>query len=370
MLALSLELLDPRMLALALVGALPVVAGAVVLRRSREATRALGLTPTPLGRALAPLFAAALACVAGAAAAAQPVLETTESRRERTASEVVFVVDVSRSMLAASSAEGPTRLERARGIVRSLRGSIEDVPAGITGLTDRALPYVFPTGDERTFADVLARSVAPEAPPPITFYSTVATSFEPVATLGRSGFFSPSARFRTCVLVTDGEARTGGQEPESDGGSGGRLTPAAPSLTPDQSAPSAEPSDDPAASGAAVGSRGGCRLVAVRVGGDADRIYRSDGVVEAQYRPDAAATSTLARFVEAAHGEAFTEDDLDGAAGALRRAAEQGPVAKVVQRSSLRALTPYLAGLAALLAVATAVLRVLEKGLHRQVSAE
>ena len=370
MLALSLELLDPRMLALALATAPPVVAGVAVLRRSREATRALGLTPPPLGRALAPLVAAALACVAGAAAAAQPVLQTTEARRERTASEVVFVVDVSRSMLAASSAEGPTRLERAKDIVRSLRASIEDVPAGITGLTDRALPYAFPTGDERTFADVLARSVAPDAPPPITFYSIVATSFEPLATLGRSGFFSPTARFRTCVLVTDGEARTGGEETGSDGGGDGRLTPAVPSLAPDQSASSPEPSADPAASGAAVGSRGGCRLVAVRVGSDTDRIYGPDGVVEAQYRPEAAAASTLERFAEAAGGEAFTQDDLDGARDALRRAAEQGPVAEVVRRSSTRALAPYLAGVAALLAAATALLRAFPKDLRRQVSAE
>jgi hypothetical protein len=368
MLALSLELLDPRMLALAIVAVLPAAVGAAVLRSSRRAAQTLGLSPAPLARALVPLVAAALACVAGAVAAAQPVLETTEARKQRTASEVVFVMDISRSMLAASSPEGSTRLERARSVVRSLRASIQDVPAGITGLTDRALPYVFPTGDERSFDDVLARSVAADAPPPITFFSIIATSFEPLATLGRSGFFSPTARFRTCVLVTDGEARTGGEEPESEGGGG--LTPAAPSLAPDQSASSPEPSTDPAASGAAAGSRGGCRLVAVRVGSGADRIYGPDGVVEAQYRPDAAAASTVERLVEAAGGVAFTEDDVDGAADALREAAEQGPIADVAQNTSSRALAPYLAGLAALLAVVTALSRTLRGDLRRQVSAE
>ena len=368
-LALSIELLDPRMLALAIVAALPVAAGVAVVVRSRGAARTLGLAPAPLARTLAPLAAAGLACVAGAAAAAQPVLETTEVRKQRTASQVVFVVDVSRSMRAASSAEGPTRLDRARAIVRSLRASVEDVPAGLTGLTDRALPYVFPTGDERAFDDVLARSVAPEAPPPITSFSIVATSFEPLATLGRAGFYSPGARFRTCVLVTDGEARTGGGEPE-DAGSGGGLTPAPPSLAPDQAAPSAAPSDDPAASGATLASRRGCRLVAVRVGSGADRIYGPDGVVEAQYRPDAAAASTLERFAEAAGGSAFTEDDVDEASDALREAAEQGPVGEVARRTSSRALAPYLAGLAALLAVVTALSRTLRRGLRRQVSAE
>ena len=368
MLALSIELLDPRMLGLAIAATLPVAAGVAVLVRSRDAARTLGLTPAPLARALAPLAAAGLACVAGAAAAAQPVLETTEVRRQRTASEVVFVVDVSRSMRAASSAEGPTRLERARAVVRSLRASVEDVPAGVSGLTDRALPYVFPTGDQRAFDDVLARSVAPEAPPPITSFSIVATSFEPLATLGRSGFFSPDARFRTCVLVTDGEARTGGAEPE-DSGSGG-LAPAPPSLAPDTSAPSSESSIDPAVSGSALASRDGCRLVAVRVGSEADRIYGPAGVVEAQYRPDAAAASTLEQFAEAAGGSAFTDDDIEGAADALREAAEQGPVADVTHRTSSLALAPYLAGLAALLAVVTALSRTIRGDLRRQVSAE
>ncbi len=368
MFALSIELLDPRMLALAIVAALPVAAGVAVVVRSRGAARTLGLTPAPLARALVPLAAAGLACVAGAAAAAQPVLETIEVRKQRTASEVVFVVDVSRSMRAASGAEGPTRLDRARTVVRSLRASVEDVPAGLAGLTDRALPYVFPTGDQRAFDDVLARSVAPDAPPPITSLSIVATSFEPLATLGRDGFFSPGARFRTCVLVTDGEARTGGDEPEGEGDGG--LTPASPSLAPDASPPSAAPSVDPAVTGGALSSRDGCRLVAVRVGSEADRIYGPSAVVEAQYRPDAAAASTLERFAEAAGGSAFTEDDVDEASDALREAAEQGPVADATRRASSRALAPYLAGLAALLAVVTALSRSLRGDLRRQVSAE
>jgi hypothetical protein len=366
MLALSLELLDPAMLTLAIVAALPVAAGAAVLWRSRGTARTLGLTPAPLGRALAPLLTAGVACVAAAAAAAQPVLEMTEVRNRRTRSEVVFVVDVSRSMRAASSAEGPTRLQHARDVVRSLRASIEEVPAGLTGLTDRALPYVFPTGDERAFADVLARSVAPDAPPPIQSFSVVASSFEPLATLGRDGFFSPNARFRTCVLVTDGEARTGGDEPESDGGG---LTPL-PSLAPDPATTGSEPTADPAASGAALAGRDGCRLVAVRVGSGSDRIFGAAGVVEAEYRPDAAAASTLERFAEAAGGSAFSADELDRAAAELRKAALQGPVESVSRQATTRRLAPYLAGLAAILAVGTALLRVFPKELRQQVSGE
>ena len=123
-------------------------------------------------------------------------------------------------------------------------------------------------------------------------------------------------------------------------------------------------------SGGALASQGGCRLVAVRVGSDADRIYGPSGVVEAQYRPDAAAASTLEQFAQAAGGSAFTEDEVDTAADAVRKAAEQGPVADVARRASSRALAPYFAGLAALLAVMTAVGRTLRRDLRRQVSAQ
>ena len=296
-------------------------------------------------------------------------MKTTETRRLRTSSEVVFVVDVSRSMLAASSAEGPTRLDRARDVVRSLRASVDAVPAGLTGLTDRALPYLFPTADDRAFDRTLARSVSDDAPPPQEV-NLVATTFEPMATIGRDGFFSPRTRFRTCVLVTDGEARTGGEE--AQGGGAGGFSPL-PSLAPDASAPtgpSAGASVDPAVSGAALAGRDGCRLVAVRVGSGADRIYGPSGVAEAQYRPDAAASSKVERFAEAAGGSAFAEDDLDGAAAALRKAALQGPVESVSRQATVRRLGPYLAGLAAILAVGTALLRVFPKDLRRQVSAE
>jgi hypothetical protein len=93
-------------------------------------------------------------------------------------------------------------------------------------------------------------------------------------------------------------------------------------------------------------------------------------VVEAQYRPDAAAASKLERFAEAAGGSAFSQDELDGAADALRRAALQGPVEDVSRQSTARRLAPYLAALAAIFAVGTALLRVFPRDLRRQVSSE
>ena len=135
------------------------------------------------------------------------MLTTTERQTARTSSEVVFVTDVSQSMLAAPRAGAPTRLDRARSVVRRMRAAVPDVPAGVAGLTDRALPYVFPTLDAGVFADTVKRSVLPDAPQPQGI-ADVASNFVPVAQLARNGFFSPEARHRTCVLVTDGETRS------------------------------------------------------------------------------------------------------------------------------------------------------------------
>ena len=68
------------------------------------------------------------------------------------------------------------------------------MPAGVAGLTDRVLPYSFPTATAATFDDVLAHSVLVEAPPPQES-STVATSFDALA----------GARARR-VLLSGGDA--------------------------------------------------------------------------------------------------------------------------------------------------------------------
>ena len=109
-------------------------------------------------------------------------------------------------MAAAEGPSGTPRLARARAAVVRLRDAVPAVPAGLAGLTDRVLPYLFPTLDEQAFAATLARSVLIESPPPQQV-STNATSFDALASLARDGFFKRSAGRRTCVLVTDGETR-------------------------------------------------------------------------------------------------------------------------------------------------------------------
>jgi hypothetical protein len=177
------------------------------------------------------------------------------------------------------------------------------VPAGLAGLTDRALPYLFATLDPRTFASTLRESVQIESPPPQQV-ARVATSFDALAALGTQGFFPPRLEHRVCVILTDGE-----------------------------SAPFAS-------------NRGGCRLVVVQIWRASERIYR-DGGAEPQYRPDDAAPALAAQL-----GPVARENDLGRARDLLATAVGDGPVREVrgSDRSTFE-LAPYaaLVGLALVL---------------------
>ena len=196
-----------------------------------------------------------------------------------------------------------TRLDRARSIVAELRASVPDVPAGLSGLTDRVLPYAFPTLDEQTFSETLARSVQAESPPPQAV-SDVATSFEPLSALTRDGFYKPGTEHRTCVLVTDGETRTDSSW------------------------------------------NGGCKLLVVRVGAPSDRIYAANGKVDAAYRPESTAADTVNRLARAAGSIAYSEGGVGAAAAALRSVADVGPSQRVGTAQSVHALAPFFAALA------------------------
>ena len=299
----SISLLAPYGLLWCLLALVPVIVVALAFRRQRRVSQVLGLEPVSGRRAARAAVLPALACVMLGIALAQPAVTTTTERSARTSSEVVFVTDVSRSMTASSAPGAPTRLDRARSIVAELRASVPDVPAGISGLTDRVLPYAFPTLDEQTFSETLARSVQAESPPPQAV-SDVATSFEPLSALTRDGFYKPGTEHRTCVLVTDGETRTDSSW------------------------------------------NGGCKLLVVRVGAATDRIYRANGKVDAAYRPESTAAETVSRLARAAGSVPYAEGDVGAAAAALRRVADVGPSQRVGTAQSSHALAPFFAALA------------------------
>lgn len=312
----SLVLLSPLAGLAALGAAVPVGVAALAARWNRGVAASLGLVPGA-ARPIVPRAATAAAiCALLGLAAAQPVLETTGAQRVRRASEVLFVVDVSRSMLASDGPTGATRLVRAKSAVLRLRRAVPDVPVAVAGLTDRVLPYVFATTDESTFENVVRRSVAIEAPPPQEVARN-ATSFGALAALSAYGFFPASAAHRTCVLVTDGES------------------------APYSSADVAE----------ALNGARGCSLLVLQVWASGERVYDSGGRPEAAYRPDAAARSSVRQLAQATRGEAFDVTQAEQAGAALRRLAETGPTVRVGVVERQRRLAPALAAAALLLAI-------------------
>jgi hypothetical protein len=233
----------------------------------------------------------------------------------------MYVVDVSRSMAAAPNQASPTRLARARAVVRRLHDAVPDVPSGLAGLTDRVLPYVFPTASRSAFDETLRRSVLVEAPKPQQV-STNATSFGALGQVVQNGFFDPGTKTRTCVLVTDGETRSYSTTDVAD-------------------------------------ALGGCRLVVVRVGGAGERVFGADGVPEPGYAPDPAAAAKVRTLVEGVGGKAFDASQLTDAASAIRADAEVGPVVHASAQTTLHPLAIWLASLALVLTVAFAGLRCL-----------
>ena len=139
-------------------------------------------------------------------AAAQPAIRSTTGLQVRTDAEAIYVVDTSRSMLAAATPRSPTRIKRARAAAVKLRRSLEDVPSGVATLTDRVLPDLFPDARPDVFERTVDGAVRVDNPPPQTDAPT-ATSLGALSVLGTQNFFSPSARHRLVVVFTDGESR-------------------------------------------------------------------------------------------------------------------------------------------------------------------
>lgn len=307
--ATAVSFLTPRAAYLAVLAVLPLAALALATLRVEHARRVLRLPSAPrLGRGrravLLTLFVLLLVV-----AAMQPVVRTTTSLRARTDAEVFVVLDTSRSMVAAPSPGGKTRLAAAKRLALALALRLHGIPLGVATFTDRVLPDVFPTSDRRVF-DSTVEAVRIEDPPPRDS-NTVATSFDALAGLATEGFFSPSAHRRAVVVLTDGESRP----------------------------------FDPAQLAATLREHG-VQLAVARVGGAADRVWRADGTPEANFRPDPSlGRVSVARLAAA----------VDGAgdpASVVLRTVGSGPTSRVGVEPHATTLAPLAALLAALLLAA------------------
>ena len=147
-----LTFLSPLAALVALGALLPLVALVLAERRAARARSLLRLEPPGIAEQAVPAAGIVLTAILLGLAAAQPVVRSIDERRVRDDAQALFVVDTSRSMLAASSPDAATRFDRARAAAQRLRTSLPEVPTGLASLTDRMLPVVLPTPDGRVFS--------------------------------------------------------------------------------------------------------------------------------------------------------------------------------------------------------------------------
>ena len=307
----DVTLLTPLGALVALGVVLPLAAFWLLQRRARTVRRAIALMPPRPSLLRVAVGSILLAGVLVGLAAAQPRLEWTSDQRVRKDAEAFVVIDTSRSMLARTSPRAQIRYDRAVGAALRFRAAFPDVPVGIASLTDRVLPHLFPSADDDVFAATLRRSLGVDRPPPRGSFSSTATQLAALESIVTRRFFSPTARKRLILVLTDGE---------SVPVSGAKFA-------------------------AAFRRPPGVDSVFLHVWGSDERVFNG-GRPEPQYSPDPRARSILDQAAETIGGRVFEENELDDAIAAARSALGDGTTVIQGEKRNRLALAPYLAAAA------------------------
>jgi hypothetical protein len=321
MVATTVTFLTPRGALLAVAALAPLAASVLSATRNANARALLGLEPPSSDRLVAAV--AAIPLLLGLAAA-EPVVRTHVGRRIRTDAQAIFVFDTSRSMAAAAAAGAPTRMGQAKAAaIRLRRDAIPDVPSGVGSLTTQLLPHLFPTSAVAAFDSTVEKAIGVEKPlPPALQFGLLGTSFQPLGQLRDQGFFTPSAKERLAVLLTDGES--GAYDPSSVGD---QLVGANSSTS---------------FTGTTTRPEAPVRLVIIRFGHSTDRIYESNGSVEAVYLPDPGADRIVSTLASSGKGRVFDTGQLGEAARTMRALLGTGPAITRGVRTGNIELAPYV----------------------------
>jgi hypothetical protein len=301
----GISFLTPLAGLVAVAAVVPLAVFAGRERRAARIRRTLSLAPSS-ARARTPVAVAlALIPVLLGLAATQPVLVRSEARPERSDAEVFFVVDTSRSMLAAASAAAPTRYERAATAARELQLELPQVPVGLASITSRVLPHLLPTTDTRVIAATLRESMGVDRPPAATFVE-LATALGSLEDVPRGNYFSPDAEKRLLVVFTDGETQ---------------------GVPPGLARPFTK--------------RPRIETIFVRLWAADERIYET-GAAESGYLPLPSGGPRLERARSLLGGQVFDESELGEVRAAAARILGSGPTrAREIEGQRL-ALMPYL----------------------------
>jgi hypothetical protein len=192
----------------ALLGLAAVVPLAVAFQRLRAAAalrEELGLPAPPLGRQLVRPLAVASIFALVAAAAAQPAVRTEQHRTARTDAEIFIAIDNSRSMLASRGLTGAPRYLRALRFTRRVHQAFRQVPTGIASLTNRVLPYVFPTTSDAALDEVLRHGYGIERPPPEVTSGEEVSTFDALDDVAHHDFYGRHVKKRVLLVLSDAE---------------------------------------------------------------------------------------------------------------------------------------------------------------------
>jgi von Willebrand factor type A domain len=283
---------------------LPLVAFVRGEQRAAHVRSVLRLDPPGGSRRQTIAVIVVLAVLVGIGAA-QPVLEQRREHSARTDAQAFFLLDTSRSMLAAPGEGETTRFERALDAARRMRSSLPTLPVGIASLTDRVLPMVFPSANPETFERVLRYSIGVDRPPSREANNTRASALDATMAVPERNFFRGPRR-RLLVVFSDAETQR---------------------LHPQRLARRFRDS--------------GIETILVRIGDSTERIYGPGGNVEL-YQPDPASPAAAEAYAEAVGGRAFAEDDLDAAIDAARKAVGSGRARLRNEASDVRPLGPFV----------------------------
>lgn len=312
MLVSSLVFLTPAAALVAVAVLVPIAGLVLAARRVRQVRAALGLTPPAAASRLPHVAAVAAVPLLLALGATQPALRSGTGERVRTDAQAIFVVDVSRSMQASSGPGRPTRLARAKLAAIALRAEIPTVPSGIVTFTDRVLPSLLPDADPSVFDNTMRAAVLSEEPPPED-ENVIATTLGALGALGTQNYFTPAAKVRLVVVLTDGESRP------FDAGSVAH----------------------------ALGAGPGIKLVLVHISAAGELVY--DGSTpESGYREPPDSGQALSLLADAAGARVFSESSLGAAGRDERTLVGTGPTVVEGRTQTTRALAPYVLLLALL----------------------
>ena len=173
---------------------------------------------------------------------------------------------------------------------------------GLSSLTNRLLPYLFPTSDVRAYDLVLADAYGIQRPPPSLTIDHWVTVFDPLAEVTTRRFFSPAVHRRVLVVLSDVEAHQ----------------------------------FDARALLARL-ERAGTTPVVVRFWRPGERIFQRGSESYRATQPDALAPLRQAGW------PAFSETQLGAAVARIRDAVGTGPTAQVGYAQDETQLAPFLA---------------------------